>query len=278
MYICECGKTFSTSNSFNGHKSHCKEHFLCKYGDLYLYEFNKEKNSANLLSALRHKSEQISISKKYELNNWIAEQHKCENCGKIMTEYFGSGRFCSRSCANSRNHTPGTKEKISKSLLGHVCKEATRKKISTATKGKKLEDRVKYNGPELPILEIEQLNPGYFPRTRLSYAEKFWKTVLDNNNISYIHDFKVLKNNHTPGCYKLDFLVENIDIEIDGSQHEYTVEKDKIRTAYLESLGYKVYRIPWVNPYNNYNKTIVNNQINDLFDYLINELLVNKDM
>ena len=40
----------------------------------------------------------------------------CENCGKHVTEIYGSGRFCSRSCANKRQHSEETKSKISKTL------------------------------------------------------------------------------------------------------------------------------------------------------------------
>lgn len=41
----------------------------------------------------------------------------CEHCGKEHDGSFGSGRFCSRSCANSRKHSEETKNKISKTLL-----------------------------------------------------------------------------------------------------------------------------------------------------------------
>ena len=40
----------------------------------------------------------------------------CEKCGKELFVKYGSGRFCSRSCANSRNITSEQKEKISKSV------------------------------------------------------------------------------------------------------------------------------------------------------------------
>jgi hypothetical protein len=39
-------------------------------------------------------------------------------CGKIHDRSFGSGKFCSRSCANKRKHKNNTKIKISKSLGG----------------------------------------------------------------------------------------------------------------------------------------------------------------
>ena len=45
----------------------------------------------------------------------------CENkkCKKEHDGSFGSGRFCSRSCANSKNHSKETKAKISKTLGGN---------------------------------------------------------------------------------------------------------------------------------------------------------------
>lgn len=41
---------------------------------------------------------------------------KCNTCGSDHKGTFGSGKFCSRSCANSRTHTDETKLKISESL------------------------------------------------------------------------------------------------------------------------------------------------------------------
>ena len=41
----------------------------------------------------------------------------CEKCGKVTEEKFGSGRFCSRACANARTHSAETKEKIRRGIL-----------------------------------------------------------------------------------------------------------------------------------------------------------------
>lgn len=43
----------------------------------------------------------------------------CEKCGKEHNGSFGSGRFCSKSCANSRKHTEESRLKTSKSLLSY---------------------------------------------------------------------------------------------------------------------------------------------------------------
>ena len=40
----------------------------------------------------------------------------CEKCKKEHDGTFGSGRFCSRACANSRTHSEATKEKMAKSV------------------------------------------------------------------------------------------------------------------------------------------------------------------
>jgi len=42
----------------------------------------------------------------------------CKSCENDHDGSFGSGNFCSRSCANRRNHSSGTKKKISNSLKG----------------------------------------------------------------------------------------------------------------------------------------------------------------
>ena len=112
-YICECGKEFEKSNNFNAHKSHCKIHFEAKYENLdYYNQFHKER----ALKIKKTAVEKANIKKEQDLLIWIDEKHICEKCGKVMTEKFGSGRFCSRKCANSKNHSEETKRKISQKI------------------------------------------------------------------------------------------------------------------------------------------------------------------
>jgi hypothetical protein len=112
-YVCECGKIFSTPNSFNGHKSTCKEHHLAKYGNLDVYT-SRYKTSIKTLKETNAKK--VCTLKTQRELKWISEKHTCEKCGKVMTEKFGSGRFCSRACANTREHTVNTISKIAKSV------------------------------------------------------------------------------------------------------------------------------------------------------------------
>ena len=44
----------------------------------------------------------------------------CEKCSNNYIVRYGSGRFCSRSCANSRVRTAESKKKTSATLMGHT--------------------------------------------------------------------------------------------------------------------------------------------------------------
>jgi len=47
------------------------------------------------------------------------------------------------------------------------------------------------------------------------------------------------------GCYVVDFicLESRLVIELDGESHEGRIEYDAQRTRYIESLGYRVFRV-----------------------------------
>jgi hypothetical protein len=114
VLTCACGAQFENSQKFNSHKSHCKEHYIHKYGSLTEYEAHKAAKHKAAGKALHDKAE----AKKLDSQSlWAAEQHICERCGEIMTTKFGSGRFCSRACANTRELSDETKAKISQSLV-----------------------------------------------------------------------------------------------------------------------------------------------------------------
>jgi len=55
-----------------------------------------------------------TLRKQEELSN--RKINKCEKCFVTPSVWFGSGRFCSIKCANSRTKSKETKSKISKSL------------------------------------------------------------------------------------------------------------------------------------------------------------------
>ena len=119
-----------------------------------------------------------------------------------------------RSKSNTRPHTEETKKKIS-------------------------ESRIKYLN-ENPDMVPYKLN--HYSKGR-SYAEEYWKVVLDSNNLVYEEQYQI-------GKYQLDFAFPElkIDLEIDGDQHyldKRIIESDKRRNTYLEELGWTVIRIKW---------------------------------
>lgn len=183
----------------------------------------------------------------------------CENCGKLVTEKYGSGRFCSRACANTRKHSDETKQKIRKALVKptetrfcNVCGKVLGYKNTSGLCLQCFKHRPKTEESKIKQ-SITMKSKGYprwnIHRNEPSYAEKFFMQVLQNNSIDYSFEYAVPnQGNH---FYYLDFFIEKdnfkIDLEIDGEQHKYRKEHDNIRDAFLEKQGYLVYRISWNN-------------------------------
>lgn len=129
IYKCACGREFMNAQQFNGHKSHCKTHQLDKYGNLDIYNKVKSAFSSGASISRKRQSEKARENRKTLTQKWVDEKHQCEKCGRVMTVFYGSGRFCSRSCANTRQHSEETKAKIGKSGLNRVYKRDISKNI-----------------------------------------------------------------------------------------------------------------------------------------------------
>lgn len=113
-YTCVCGEVFTAPNKFNSHKNHCRTHIEHKYGSYEEYLRICTRNH----ELVGHKNRlNAEMRKKRNLQKWVSEQHKCEHCGKVLTKKYGSGRFCSRSCAASRPKRKETRALISSSIL-----------------------------------------------------------------------------------------------------------------------------------------------------------------
>ena len=285
QFICECGKEYSDPQAFNGHRAHCKIH-LANLGEDHLEQRKALDKKASDACKSYFKNSKLQKELK-----WIEEQHTCEKCGKVMTEKFGSGRFCSRSCANGRPHTEDEIRRISASTrntlqqkgiynmcsveeyyenpnICPICGEV----MSYKGRGNKTCASQVCVNEFLRRKQLEKVqngtHSGWMRRNELSYPEQFWKKVLDNNGIAYDHDYPVSTGvTH----YLLDFFIDgNIDLEIDGSQHELpeAVEHDKKRDAYVTSIGFYVYRIKWINPA--HDELAVHHQINDFLGWYNN--------
>lgn len=233
-------------------------------------EYEKWKDWKETFYTMREKS---NILKEKLL--WQSGVFKCEKCGKVMTTKYKSGRFCSEHCSRSHILSEESKKKQSTSLRKTMCSPEYKKKYKKKSKEhyKNIVDNHKKEyfenpnrctvcGKILPYdkryhktcseqcLSISQKTRVRWNihRNQTSFAEKFFMEVLENNNIEYIHEHPVKKDDGIH-CYYLDFLItingKNIDLEIDGQQHDYRKDEDAIRDKYLTECGFIVYRIKW---------------------------------
>lgn len=179
----------------------------------------------------------------YIQNNYPKLIKKCKNCGKLFIPKLRN--YCNRISANK--------------YCSEECKQ-------------------KFISNHMSLLRQKEIQNGTFQgwksRNITSYAENFWKYVLDNNDIKYIREQLVEYGNLGNGeRYFLDFYIEHngrkIDLEIDGKQHNYEdrKESDIRRDNYIKSLGIEVYRIKW-NEINSENgKKIMKEKINNFLEY-----------
>ena len=183
----------------------------------------------------------------------------CENCNKEHDGSYGSGRFCSSKCARAFSTKIKRKEineevslKLKKNL-DYFCKDCGKKLIKkTITDYCSNCYLTKYNKVfSIEVrTKISNANKGRsrwnIHRNQISYAERFWKKVLENNKIDFKREVAI-KQVDEQHCYFLDFVIGNIDLEIDGKQHKDAdrIISDTKRDAYLTSLGFRVYRIEW---------------------------------
>ena len=241
---------------------------------------------------------------KYYINNMKREfEVICKNCGKKFTvieeetkfPIKGDKYFCCRSCANTRHHSKEVYQKISNTLHNGIKEhkysfrnqygeynygirkctcEYCNKEFESIKNKRFCSDECKYKsaGEKISLIRQKEIQNGTFKgwqtRNIISYAEKFWIKVLDNNFIKYRKEY------YFDNKYFLDFYIEinnrKIDLEIDGKQHKYLDRKehDKTRDEYLKLKGIEVYRIEWNEIKSNKGKLLMKNKINKFIKYL----------
>ena len=270
MFKCECGKEFDNAQSFNGHKSNCQVHQeAC--GKIF-YQSIKDPAVRKKMAETRQKT--IQLKKLEQLTKWIAEAHVCECCGKVMTEKFGSGRFCSRTCANTKHHSEETKKKISQSTYHRPKAYCTScgKELSPNNKIGLCKECYLNDYPEWAKQKQSKAMQGKprwnIHRNQRSFAEKFWENVLNNNNIIFKTEVPVKYDEIH--CYFLDFEIEKngklIDLEIDGKQHLERAADDAKRDAFISNT-HLVYRVAWNDLRYTKGKLEMQNKINKFLEF-----------
>ena len=289
--VCNSSKKLGNRkiSTMMGHYIHYFERQLMAYG-----EYEKWKDWKDAFYKERKKSNKLK-----EVLLWQSGALKCERCGKPMLSKYKSGRFCSMRCSQTRDYDDETKQKISDSVRKTFnTDEHKQKMIEICKRRKKRKPRKVSYIPKNCIVcnqpiphekrgrktcSEQCLIKRYKTRTRwnihrnqTSFAEKFFMEVLENNNIEYIHEHPVKKDDGIH-CYYLDFLItingKNIDLEIDGQQHDYRQNEDAIRDKYLTECGFIVYRIKWNDVIAEKGKQEMKEKI-DLFLDFINSLKI----
>lgn len=224
-------------------------------------------------------------------------KYVCENCGCSHDGAYGSGRFCSSKCARSFSTkfvTTEARQRVSDFMKKRwaksgkcrfsaeihycskcgkqlnrrnksgLCREHSmeRLRMNHAAKCQTPEYRNAMRNIQLSLVATGK-HCGWRSRNIKSYAERFFEKVLDNNRIEYTREKKV-------GKYFLDFVIGQIDLEIDGKQHEYPERRqsDMERDRFLRSEGYFVYRIKWNEINSEDGKTMMKDKIDLLIDFI----------
>ena len=205
----------------------CGKEFVTKIGN------KKEQKTCSVGCGnkyLKIRSKETNDKIKASLQKRFLKTKTCKECGSLI----GNKQiFCSRSCARKNR----TKNPEYRKLLSEKAKE-----------------RVK-NGT----------HKGWISRKVISYPEKFFMKVLQNNKISYEHNFPAY-------TYFIDFAIldKKVALEIDGKQHllPERLESDQKKDSTLKEMGWKIYRIPWNSINSKEGKILMQNKISDFISFL----------
>lgn len=229
-YVCLCGSQFKSASGLSGHMLYCKT-FRMFANENFAFNDNLEQLK-NLCSRIIRNI--VEEKKMIEDQRWIKEKHLCEKCGKIMTEKYGSGRFCCKACANSRTHSAQTKAKMRASAIKYAVTHP--------------DDESTFLHNHEKALRRYNQNPKHCPicNTIISYERRFQHTCGNQDCISE----KISQNaRHNPKCgglkkksgtgksgwykgyfcnstYELVYVIYNIDHDISFKRFKdfYTYE------------------------------------------------------
>lgn len=192
-----------------------------------------------------------------ELKEKISLSLKCVEKGgtKILEQHTRFCSYCNKEFVVSRKNNYSLSKR-------KTCSDECHSLLRSKNSKESVERQIK-NGT----------HKGWQSRNIISYPEKFFITVLNNNNLKYEHnktikkiDLGVIKDDSN---YFLDFYFEDkkIDLEIDGRQHDDRIEHDNTRDELLIKNGFKVYRIKWKSINSEKGKEYMKKEINDFLSF-----------
>lgn len=269
-----------------------------------MYYIGSEKHKKNIEIASILGRKKLQELKKQRIQNYNSDPNYCICCNQPIQYEKKNNKFCSSSCSatfNNKNRivTEEQKIKTSKSLKGltkggkkilkefkRICKccnsEFIVKRRKNGTLSRNLYCSFECSNKMMKInvglaqkkLVKNGVHKGWKSRNILSYPEKFFIKVLNDNNIQFEHNLPINKKDlglNDSSNYFLDFYFRDkkIDLEIDGKQHTYKERKesDKARDENLIKFGIKVYRIVWKSINNDNGKEYMKNEIDKFINF-----------
>lgn len=223
----------------------------------------------------------------------------CPNCNKEIQSRDNRTKFCSQSCSATYNNkkrtiSTQTKDKIKKSIISFhkqnesnskiciICNNSFKpqilkyRKSRTNTCSKECLSILRSNNSKAVMKKLidENRHQGWTSRNTISYPEKFFIDVLNNNDIKFIHNYKVKKSDlglNDNYNYFLDFYLyeKNIDLEIDGKQHNERLIQDELRDFNLKTK-FNIYRIKWKSINTQKGKEYIRKEIENFLIYYNN--------
>lgn len=255
IYKCICGQEFDSIDKLSAHKSNCRMYIESKGINFDEYwNARLEKRRVARKKSDEQKRNEKQLERASYLEKWISEKHMCEKCGKIMTEIFGSGRFCSRTCANTRCHSEETKLKIKESIMLSpyaFCNELGRNVCNISAEKNHNEHLKQYNLHPRTCMHCGKKIP-YKLRHRKTCSDECFSSVVGGFREGTAKSYKygTYQNISCDSSYELAFVVyclehsisfkRNVDVfpyMLDGVEHLY-IPDFKIKDTYIEVKGY----------------------------------------
>lgn len=104
------------------------------------------------MTSLRNKVKGLETRKQFQ-DWWNSQPRFCKTCGKLLTEIYGCGKYCSKKCSSTHKHTEQTKQLIRQLNFDGICGNKGKKlseehklKLSESHKGKDIGKKFYTNG------------------------------------------------------------------------------------------------------------------------------------
>lgn len=248
---CNCNKIFSRIKSAvtNPDKVYCSSSCAATINN------SNRKHSEETKQKIKKTLQELNSNKKPSYSR------ECKFCSIEFKTEFKTEKFCSEDCVENENKAKLEKSKESKPKQKRKsknpycfirfleCKECSSRFYSTDSKKypKYCCDLCRTTNVSRTMSERlakaeNRLNLG---RGKQSWMEKTFSEWLISYNVPFESEVQ-FKNHDLGKFYYADFVFSQFSliIELDGNHHKFTVEKDKIRDAYLKSFyNYDVMRI-----------------------------------